>query len=83
MPDYLDIGIAAAQACEARIDPIFAERLGRYITTQIEAEREACARLMEKLRAVWMDWDTTPYRVRDAATEIRKRGENAATGEGL
>lgn len=83
MPDYLGFGLAIARGCEIRIDSAGAERLGRYVMILVEMEREDCAKLMEKRRAVWMDWNATPYRVRDAAPEIRKRGENAATGEGL
>jgi len=81
MPNYLGIGLAAAQACEMRLGPICSERLGRYITTQIEQEREACARLMEGLRAAYLGPDD--HRLHDAAEAIRERGKNAATGEDL
>ena len=83
MPNYLGIGMAAAQACEVNIGPIFAERLGRYISTQIESERADCARLMEQFGAVYIDWSSSHRRIQDATLAIRKRGENAATGERL
>ena len=81
MPNYLGIGLDAARACEMSLDTIDAERLGRYVTTQIEHEREDCARLMERLRAAYLDWET--HLMHDAADAIRERGKSATTGEDL